>query len=840
MKQQFIKAAKKAIILAISVAMITGSVTFTAHGSDSNGDTNYSNESRLAELLEIVENARDAVEEKLDAIETIIADSNLSNFENGTVTNENIGEVADLVDGASNAAQAANEASEHAQTAINAAEEALEIAQEAFEAAQDAIEAAQDAIETAEAAVEAANIAIQAAIEAEENFNKARNILTNATLIRMAEEEMITRREAAIATQKAAEAAIADKEAAGREVWELLSAALDAALIAFEESITSFEKAVTQAEIEDAARQKIEANRAMADALYAQLNALSLTAIANAAIEHSNIVGAMAQAVINTALETIHLAETAVESANYMIATVNKIIESVEEFIIGIISQQDGVIDIRNIKDATFVDYVSFYYNFLREMALMVYGYDIGPEKTAEDFKYMSVEEFNKVIDAMNKAVALILAHNATAYAEYNAMLQAIETAFKHAAAGTPEAALPSPIRTNAPITPITGGGANNHLFTTEFHPVFVNLLLTHWKDHNMHRNMSEEELLKKATDIANQGVLRRPDGTPWEMVSVVSGNNPTFKPDGNGNFIFTTTWSVHPNQQPSGQCQQIIAIDWNIPGGGVYSYVWFLEGIYTPGQEINLVFTEAMLRSISGHTFNENGGRGGSIVIKRIAYQEDLDQVLLQQLQALPTTFATIPTVPFAMEHPSFGDIELQIAEFTFSGFETRFDNFPNQNEEDDDTDDNGNKNNNGNEGDDDDKRDNNNDNDEPIRNILRVPNTTTSPPAITTDASINDIPSDDMPTNDTPADDIPLEDMPTDDVPIEDVPADDTPENDVPTDDIPVDDEPTTGPPPPQMPPTGVNNSITLLVIGFFISFAALILLGLVVKRRYLKHSQ
>jgi len=829
MKQQLIKAAKKVIIMAISITMITGSVAFTAHGSDSNGDA--SNESRLAELLEIVENARDAVEEKLDAIETIIADSNLSNFENGTVTNENIGEVADLVDGASDAAQAANEASEHVQKAIDAAEEALEIAQEAFEAAQDAIETAQNAIDAAEAAVEAANIAIQAAIEAEENFNKARNLLTNATLIRMAEEEVNRLREAAIAAQKAAELAIASKEAAGREVWESLSTALDAAIIAFEESIISFEKAVTQAEIEEAARQKIEANRAMADALYAQLNALSLTAIANAAIEHSNIVNTMAQAVIDTALETIHLAETAVESANYMIITVNKIIESVEEFIIGIISQQDGVVDIRNIKDATFVDYVSFYYNFLREMAIMVYGYDIGPEKTAEDFKYMSVEEFNKVIDAMNKAVALILAHNAAAYAEYNAMLQAIETAFKHAAAGTPEAALPSPIRTSAPITPITGGGANNHLFTNEFHPVFVNLLLTHWKDHNMHRNISEEELLKKATAIANQGVLRRPDDTPWEMVSVVSGNNPTFRPDGNGNFIFTTTWSVNPNQQPSGQCQQIIAIDWNIPGGGVHSYVWFLEGIYAPGQEINLIFTEAMLRSISGHTFNENGGRGGSIVIKRIAYQEDLDQVLLQQLQALPTTFATIPTVPFTMEHPSLGDVELQIAEFTFSGFETRFDSFPDPNEDKEDGD---------NEGDEDDGHDDNSSTNEPTPNILRIQSLTTSPPAITNHPSINDMPAEDIPTNDIPVDDVPLEDIPKEDVPTDDIPTDDTPEDDIPVDDEPTTDVPATDPPPPQMPPTGVNNSLILLIIGFFISFAAFILLGLVVRRRYFKHDQ
>jgi len=360
-------------------------------------------------------------------------------------------------------------------------------------------------------------------------------------------------------------------------------------------------------------------------------------------------------------------------------------------------------------------------------------------------------------------------------------------------------------------------------LFTNEFHPVFVNLLLAHWQNHNMHRTMSERELLQKAMDIADQGVLRRPDNTPWEMVSVVGGDNPTFRPDGNGNFIFTTRWNVHFDQQPSGQCQQIIAIDWNIPGGGVHSYVWFLEGIYAPGQEINLIFTEAMLRSISGYTFNANGGRGGSIVIKRIAYQENLDQVLLQQFQMLPTTFATIPTVLFTMEHPNLGSVELQFAEFTFSGFRTEFDNFPGPSgEEENDTDDVDNndggnevddKDNNVTEGNEGDRVDNDDSSDDYSRNVSRVSNDPVSTPPT---------------SNDVPVNDVPVYDVPVDDVPINDVPV-----YDVPTNDVPVNDEPQ-----PEMPKTGVDNSLTLFGLGLLISLTTFIILGLGIRRRYPKY--
>ncbi|MCL2422275.1 MAG: hypothetical protein FWD03_10495, partial [Defluviitaleaceae bacterium] len=445
-----------------------------------------------------------------------------------------------------------------------------------------------------------------------------------------------------------------------------------------------------------------------------------------------------------------------------------------------------------------------------REMAYRIFDYEIGPAKTIADFENMTVQEFNDIINKMNAAVSMILAHNAEAYAEYQLILQALEAAFRRAADGTPEGAFPDPIFTDNPITSTTGG---SHLFTPEFHPFFVNLLIARWNKYLMHQHLSADEMLQKAIGIANRGVLRRPDDSPWQMVSVVGGSNPTFKPNSDGTFTFTTTWDVRADQQQQGhQYQQIIAIDWNRPasqGGGVVSFVWFLEGKYAPGQQINLIFTEDMMRSISGHNFNANGGSGGTIVIKRIAYQENLDEMVLYQLQSLPTTFANIPTASLVLEH-SLNDVYLDFPEFGFAGFETEFDDFPDpipDDEEpavpeDDDSSTSG-----GGSG----------------NRITRFSSPPTSPPSI---------PGEDPPT---------APDAPDDPPTIPDAPV--SPPADLPPPEAPptVPDDPgapPTDPSPPDMPQTGINNSLKLFGIGLLVSLLASIMLGIsIAKRQHLK---
>ena|GEM_PF-6404484 len=740
-----------AILIAALLAFAPMNAVYATYNTSSETDQNALTE--LENLLAKAENARDNAEELLNDTREIIDENDLTHFEYG-VDEKNIGDVADIVDAAANAVNTANDAVEQAQTAIDTAEEAIAIAETVREAAETAIKAAADAIGAAEEAIEAANEAIEAAHQAEEKFLEALNTLDDIEQIRQAEAEMIARRSDAIAAQVAAEEAIASKTSAETKAWNTTRDALSTAIAAYAEAVRSFEKAVTAEGIEAAAGQRLEAEQAVIEALEAQLYAFEMIVAANAAVDESNAANTIAETVIEATREAITHATNAAEAANAMADAVNKIITDVEDFIIDLITNQPGINDLRDAEDATFVDYVAFYYNFLREMAQTVFGVsNVGEPKSAEQFRNMTTAEFNAVLDTMNGWVEVILKHNAEAHAEYLLILEALEAAFRRAADGTPEAALSVGIPTANPITPITGGSN----FTTEFRPHFENLLINFWTENRMHQ---DRDLKEKASEIADRGVLLTPGGQPWQMQSVTAGNRttpPTFVPNGDGTFTFTTTWNVRADQQQSDrQYQQIIAIDWNRPanqGGGVISFVWILEGIYAPGQEINLIFTEEMVRSIQG--YNANNNAGGTIVIKRIAFPEDLDSVVLQQLQSLPTTFATTRGAPAELDS-SVLDVKLNGVEFAFAGF-SMLGELPD-----------------------------------------RIPEETP-----TEEDPTEEVPTEEDPTEEDPTEEDPTEEDPTEEDPTEEDPTEENPTEEDPTEEVPTEENPTEDPPAIENPP-------------------------------------
>jgi|GEM_PF-6835083 len=371
--------------------------------------------------------------------------------------------------------------------------------------------------------------------------------------------------------------------------------------------------------------------------------------------------------------------------ANDFLDYANTLIEPIQEYTIETLFAALDNPEVLANGTTSFDDFLEVYYQYVLYWADF---YDVTYTPISP-VKGLSRDALIDLLDEIGRLVKLIMEANGLEYeAQYEAELARVIAAVERANAGTPEGARSNEIITNAEIInkSISGNGWNQtttyrHTLTNGFKfgqertafdfagNGFMNVLVDYWYTNEMHqpeRNANETDaqyntryrnaLRDKAKTVADAGVLWRQDDLSngeqfYEQIGSDKVSN-TWK-GGTGNKNLSITWGdpsyvngtetnpTRGNRVNAGagngqnsNVQQIIAIDWNNTSRTVSSYVFILDGLYSPDQEINLEFTPAMRNSISGNT----------VVVKRIAYVEDHQENMRLALAALPTEIIGVP----------------------------------------------------------------------------------------------------------------------------------------------------------------------------------------------------
>lgn len=561
------------------------------------------------DLLNVAEGFAKVAEEALGAVEAIVNDEIVNDALNELtetgppqVDGDNIEDAANVVNAAGNAVDEAN-------NAIAAAEKAVE-------AAQGAIALAEKAQNVAEAITEAANEAIAEALLAEEAYREALLNSDDKDAIEAAELKMIEKRDAAMDAQEKADKAEAEAKDAA---WSALEKAIDAYVAAISEYESALEADTDAA---DAAQAKLAAEKAIAEALNAQLSADMATVYANAVIRAAN--------------KAVGDANTASILAGDLAGAANEIILAVEDYIVEEIFEK-SFDDIRDMSNATYEEYLEAYYDGVITVAKL-YGIDVDA-----GFKdgNPTVEGFYCEI---NRIIGEILKYNEEAYAKYMAAQQRALDAYNRAHTGTPEPTFSEAIHCDGIILATVSGsgdgpyqGSYNGRFTPEFTASFEKVLLNYWEANGMYQDLTSEELKKKALEIASGKALNMGTVSSPNFYEIVNLTGQTFTKDSDGNYIYTMKWNT--DQGKGLDSQQVIAVDWYTKSGDpkVVSYIFILEGKYEKGDEIQLIFTPEMYATMGNPSYN-------NFVVKRIAYDEPLGEIMMENLQMLPMLISVVP----------------------------------------------------------------------------------------------------------------------------------------------------------------------------------------------------
>ena len=569
-------------------------------------------------LLSAAEILADTAKNALDEVEGIVTDADLQVVldkfgDPAEVDEDNIEDAVIVVDAAGNAVDEAN-------TAIAAAEEAVE-------KANGAIELAKKALNAANAATDAANDAITAANDAEEEYQEALENSADQAAIAAAEATMIEKRATALVAQQNADKA----EAAAKDVaWAAFQEAIDAYVAA----IAAYETALeADTDVADAAQAKLAAENAIVTALNAQMSG-----------DKANM---YAQKVIETANNAVGYANEASTLAGELIIEANGIIAAVENYIIEEIFMKA----FDDMTGTTYDDYLKAYYKGVSEVANL-YGIS---GSAGFNTATATVEELYVEINIL---VEQILKYNEAAYAEYQKALALAEAAYNRALVGKPEPTSSAAIYSSDIILQVFGSTATgdgpyqgsgnsryNGRFTDGFKSSFVDVLLAYWEENNIHQDLTDDELMQKAQEIASGKALNMGTASNAEFYKSVNTSNLVKVGD---NYIYTMQWGT--SEGVGLDKQQVIAVDWYVSGSPtneVVSYIFILDGKYSENGDIKLIFTPEMYATL-----------GANFVVKRIAYSEDFTEVMLESLKALPEYISVVPTlgnVAFDGELPPF-----------------------------------------------------------------------------------------------------------------------------------------------------------------------------------------
>ena len=296
-----------------------------------------------------------------------------------------------------------------------------------------------------------------------------------------------------------------------------------------------------------------------------------------------------------------------------------------------------------------------------------------------EDDSWLSVEDGKEITEAYFEnwdAIREFLNGNAGNYAAYKEAFdkadEMYQAALKFAGEGSAEPVGVAESVGRVILEPPTSGYHYTNKLTEQFEGILAKAIDTTWRDTGfVHPTMTAVDVAASAKVLqfgwSDDGITHSNTGTHrlyFEQLRL-NASNLFVDPKGDFDYILQVVWRDEYGGAGYGSgagVQQIIAIDFNVPGGGMMSYVFVLQGTYENEQTIYLGLNQTQRNAIVGT------GNTGTIYVKRLVYEFEWEPVVLAIVNDLNLTsgVAAPPEIivdePKAFTAPNFSMEEVVI----------------------------------------------------------------------------------------------------------------------------------------------------------------------------------